>query len=309
MTQQTPQQNQGDMEAARAAFLADDDGREPEIIEGDEPEEPGEPEEPQGEPEPVDDVESRARALGWKPPTEWKGPPPAGGLVEDPAAFIASHERSNERLKNEVAELRGVLTRTETHIEALRRGYERQRERDLRDLEARIQAGVDAGDRNAVNSALKERDKLLAGDEPKPQPYDAQKDPAFHAWVETDDAAWYRTARPDDPRVIYAQAVGARLARQGVTPQTHRENYYLSLSAEVRRAFPDAQPTPRTEPEVETGRRTAAPQRQRRDPSKTKWSDLPASVRNDQQNQSMLRVLYKGDKDKFAQAWATTQEA
>ena len=248
-------------------------------------------------------AEDLARQRGWKSRDEWKGPVPQN-FVDDPEDFNRQYETSNPNL---VKQNKDLIERIERQERVFQQWLERQQEADRReqqrlasDIERRIADAVKLGDQNAAKSAIRDRDELTRSSQPQ---YDPNNDPAFKAWVSTDDAAWYResNADPNDPRVAYAQRVVApKLAQQGVNPQANPD-YYARISREINQAFgAPAKQAPARQPAVEGARRSAAP---RTKPKEPKWADLPRAVREDRDNAQILKSLYRGDKDKFAADW------
>lgn len=153
-----------------------------------EPEE--KPEAPKWSPE----AEHEARALGWKPASEWKGPQPPGGLIEDPSKYLERAETflPFRKQKERIAE----LERSVAGIEAASRAIMTRQKADFDAQMAKLQADK----LQAVSEADTDRFKALEKQERELQksadaaPKEPKADPHISAIAEwSADKEWFRT--------------------------------------------------------------------------------------------------------------------
>lgn len=123
----------------------------------------------EGAPTPEDNLETIAREMGWKPESEWKGEPPAGGFAS-PADYIRSQKAHSKNLEKEIRKLK---TDTDKRIQRMEQQSVKQREKEINDLHAEydywIKKAVKAGDEGRYEALTKERDEKVkeAKDEAK----------------------------------------------------------------------------------------------------------------------------------------------
>lgn len=148
------------------------------------------------------EVEQEARALGWKPPDEWKGDAPPSGIIDDPTRYL-------ERAEN-FAPFRKLK---EQNAEALRRieavaAKQMERERanhaaELASIKAQKAAAVETGDIEAYTALERKEDKLreAAPDAPKQTAVPDDHRSAIEQW--SVDKTWFKK----DPVMTQAAAV------------------------------------------------------------------------------------------------------
>ena len=218
------------------------------------------------------DVETRARAMGWKPRDEYRGPAGAWRTAE---VFVSKGENdlpilreSNRRMEQQIAAIkRGqeqaasvVLDMGERLRTADERAYKRAKER----LEAEREQAVEAGDKKAWRTAEAELEQLKA-DAPKPAPtrpapvVDVPPAPEAVAWA--DSEPWFKT----DP-VLCGAAQDAHTRLLNSHPELTLAQNLARVSRTVRAMYPEkfaheapAVPPEPAEPEENPRRSEASP--------------------------------------------------
>lgn len=146
--------------------------------------------------------EDEARELGWRPAEDFPGDKArfvdAKTFVERADTMLPIIKADRDKLKREMAELKRTMSQYVKHAEgAEQRAYERA----LKDLEAKHDEAVEAGDQVAARKALNEIRDLKPATVAPPEPeFDietARKE--LNAWVEEND--WYVL---DDAKRRYA---------------------------------------------------------------------------------------------------------
>lgn len=263
------------------------------------------------------EVERLAREMGWKPESEWKGDPPKGGFVAADE-FINRGERIipiiNGRLKRSEEE----KSRLSAELEAVKRDHadnvkriermskvalEQQREQLVSQYEARKEAAVETGDKDAFrqaqrdqNEALKKLDERLA--EPKEETEKKTKQPELPrdiqevvtGWITTN--SWYNT---DEEMQALANARHMKLLKE--KPGLSLSENLKEVRAYVAKRFPeafnsgtdadDAEP-PARRSAVEGGSRLAA-----NGSGKSVWAKVPAADRQIAENAGHLEWFLK----------------
>lgn len=150
------------------------------------------PEAPKWAPE----VEMEARALGWKPPEEWKGDAPPTGIIDDPARYLERAESFGpfRKLKEQNAE---ALRRIEA-VAARQLERERQQHQATLDrIKAEKIAAVEVGDVDKYK-ALETREDAIRKQAPAemaPQQAPSEEIAAIDAWRK--DRPWFGKDAPD----------------------------------------------------------------------------------------------------------------
>ena len=163
------------------------------------------------------EVQAEAEALGWIPPSRFKGDPArftdAEAYIEKGKEVLPILRATNEKLRNELVSVRKQSAETAAALKAAQTAIDNIEERHSaetaravararKDVKAQLAAASEAGDHagvaeltdqltqlNAVDTAAPPAKK--AADEPKPQ---VEIDPELQRWV-AEKAPWYGTDR------------------------------------------------------------------------------------------------------------------
>ncbi|MCR5876940.1 hypothetical protein [Phenylobacterium sp. J367] len=165
----------------------------PEHIEGEESQVVG-AEAQGGEQDQGPSVEDRALAMGWTPQGQFKGDP---AKWVDAETFVKRGEEFLPFLKANNARLEKALDRTRADLAKLAEHHsktaEREYQRALRDIEARIAEATAAGDAQGVMDAADELADLRADAKAGAKPAEQGPNEEFKAWQAENE--WYGTDR------------------------------------------------------------------------------------------------------------------
>lgn len=206
-------------------------------------------------------LEAVARDLGWKPPDEWKGAAPPGGLLDTPEKYITETMRRRnstiDKLRDEVRVANAGLARINTL-------QERAEQRALERLRAeKANAVAEADTERYAQLEKEEREMQEAHAAARQQPAAAVND-LVAAWQA--ENPWYDS---DPDRRAYADGVATQLReRQGLNGRALLD----AVTAKVEQFFagasvePELDPPPaprRAAPAVEAGGSRGVPANRR----------------------------------------------
>lgn len=188
-------------------------------------------------------VQSVARDLGWKPLAEWDRAPENW---RDAPEFL---KHTPQKVKALQESNRSLTERSKRNAQAAEAAIEEERRRTQLELQARIAAAAEAGDKDAAAQAA---EQLTRTNVPA----------ATAAWLSRN--TWFN----QDPEAqTLAKAVAERAARAGATTEEQLD----AAEAQVRKRFPEhfepaepaepparAQPEPREEVRLSEARQRAA---------------------------------------------------
>ena len=183
------------------------------------------------------DVETEARALGWKAPDEWKGEIPSG-YIDDPNRYLERAENFTpfRKLKEQNAEaLRKIEAVAARQVER-----ERQAHQDaLSKIKAEKVAAVEVGDIDAYKAADAREEALRkqAPDAPKPEAVPDNHRVAIEQWSVGKD--WFKR----DP--IMTQAAAVLYGQAQAEGLTDPQAILAKVDAEMAKRFTTlAKPAP-----------------------------------------------------------------
>lgn len=211
-------------------------------------------------------IEREARAQGWRPQDQFKGPEgawvDADTFVQRGKEIRGYMKRENEDLKRQLAAATSQVGEMKGTIEEIKKYHADMEERAIEAATARLKrerkAALAAGN-NELAADLEEDIEELR-DAPRLAPKPAEKKPetttetgqqklppefleAANAWQRQN--AWYVTNNPDyEDEIAYANGLAQRiLTRNDLTPQQR----FDLLDEKVKAMFPDRfEPAPRT---------------------------------------------------------------
>jgi hypothetical protein len=210
----------------------------------------------------AEEVEASARALGWKPQAEFRGPPdkwrPADQFMASAAnpAILANnfrvlsdryrtlettHRTTTQELKAQLSEATGMVgTLTERFRTVEQRAYDRAR----RELTAERDKAITEGDVARVRQLDTEVQELDAGkppakvETPKPtaaaQPTTQQLDPEIAAWSSRNP--WFFS---DADLAAAANGVSSALRANPATASLSVADHLVQVENTIKRTFPD----------------------------------------------------------------------
>lgn len=262
----------------------------------------------EGAPHVADDTEARARAQGWVPKEEFRGPPENW---RDAAAFVKRGEEEVPIMRERLRALERKLAEKDTQFTALERmtqvALQRQREQIVANYEAAMRGAAEVGDvqrydqlRNDMAQAVHQHDRRVHEQvEPATrQPQAAPNDPELAAWVQQN--TWFTR----DPALQHA-VIGEARALESQYPGMSVMETIRHAEQAVRRRYADRfGPTtppgdrPRAQP-FESGSRVASGGTRQRGAA-----DLPADIRRTGERfvkQGLFKDLNAYAKEYFAQ--------
>lgn len=190
---------------------------------------------------PVENIETEARKMGWRPKDEYKGNPDlwreADEFVQRGREILpivrANNEKleaNNEKLAKEIRELRQTITeQKEWNTRAERLSYERA----IKDVEARQREAVTLGDVEAFDKARDDLKAINKEVETKPEVQaNPADDPVLNAWI--GENKWYGT----DSELTEESIVVAEIVRRR-NPNLAGAEFLNEVAKRVRAAHPD----------------------------------------------------------------------
>lgn len=219
--------------------------------------------------EQVDDIEERARTMGWAPKEEFRGD--QRNWV-DAETFLERGEKSIPVLKERYRALETKFNEMEKTLKEFAKHHkevsDREYKRALEDIRKQKAEAVRLGDADAYEKAESQEDRLR---ESKPKAIEVKEDgvhPDWHDWVA--ENTWYtqdRTAK------ILADAVAQEMLQ--THSHLHGRAFFDAVKARVKQELPH---------KFENPRRKAAPAVEGAGGGKPKsngksYSDLPAEAR------------------------------
>lgn len=185
------------------------------------------------------DYEAEAKAMGWRPPTEFKGDPTklvdAKTYVERGETFIPFIKKDRDETKRELAELKRTVKQYAKHAEKVE---ERAYQRALADLQAKHDDAVETGDVAAARAVVREISDL-------PKPVEATDEPEFDTtqarkelfeWI--DDNDWYEA---DETKRRYADRQAEMMGPAAEWPEGNKA-WLAELGNRVARKFAEKKP-------------------------------------------------------------------
>lgn len=217
-------------------------------------------------------IEARARQMGWTPKDEFKGDPSkwrdAGEFVERGESLLPLVKAQNKRLEAKVAELEKT---TRDFAEHLSKTEQRAYDRAIADLRQQRKEALAAGDGDAFDKADEQIEKLRRDAEAKAakradKQADDGPDPVYTEWESRN--LWLKDAKMQ----AYAESAAEFLRKSGENA-TGAEFLEL-VTKEVKARFPEKFTNPRREgAQAVEGAAPAA-----RRGGKT-YADMPADAR------------------------------
>jgi hypothetical protein len=200
--------------------------------------------------EEVQEIEKKARRLGWVPKDEFRGDETrwidADKFVERGETEIPLMRNDISRLHKQIDEMQGTFKEfSEYHRQTEKRAYDRARA----DIEAEMKAAVSEGDLEKYDKANKELNDL----KPPPEQTNTQPvDPLFTQWHATNQ--WYNkdvwmTADADKVSNVLANS---RSDLQGI-------DLYNEVTKEIVKKYPESFSNPRRNEPDELGNPPSGP--------------------------------------------------
>lgn len=183
------------------------------------------PQEPQ-----VDPVEARAREMGWRPKEEFEGE--ATDFID--AAEFVRRQPLFEKIEHLSKELKRIKQGHELLVEHTKKLKDAEFKRAVQQLkDARKQAIAEGETERALayEEKLEEVEQMRSEYNEQAAQLDQPAEtehPAFASWRSKN--SWYGA---DEARTAYADALGRKLARQGMSPETVLEE----VTKAVRKEF------------------------------------------------------------------------
>lgn len=218
------------------------------------------------------EVEEQARAMGWAPKDDWRGPEEK--WVDAQTFVDRGKDRIpilNERIRHQsqqINELKATMAEFAGHYSTVqKKAYERAL-KDLKAAQAEAVAEGDTAKFSAVDQQI-EHLRMNPPSAPNVTPPDPSQDPVFQEWLS--DNKWYQT---DQELGMYAESVGNYIRQRN--PSLVGGGFLSEVTKEVKKRFPERfgvknRPVPTVE-----GARGANPK-----PSKGKsYNDLPADAKS-----------------------------
>lgn len=199
-------------------------------------------------------LETRARAMGWRPQDEYKGRQPwvsAAEFVDNGERIIPLMNERNRALTDNVAKLTKEIEDQRTTVAQMvamaRRAEKVGYAKAVRDLEAKRDSAIRDGDVDTVRAVDREIRDL--GPEPIEPPAPAapradQPDPVVAAWVRQNP--WFRNDKPAN-----AYAVGMLDTVKEENPDFSLEEQLAEVAKRVKADLPRLTPRRQAEPEDE----------------------------------------------------------
>lgn len=208
------------------------------------------------------EIEGRARAMGWRPKEEFRGPAdkwvPAEEFVRRGEEILPIVNAKNKRLEEEVSSLKSQLGETTTVIKDFRdqyqRGVDAAYKRGRADLEKEREAAVAEGDtakfkavqaqideldtehRQAVQPAAPSEQPRKDGQGDAPRKDGPQLDPYVHTWVA--ENPWFNSDSE-------ARAFASALDRDLMQSIPDIRDRLSAVKEKVRKRFPELFSNPR----------------------------------------------------------------
>lgn len=256
-----------------------------------------------------DEDVSRAKSMGWKPPSEWKGAPPKNGFMKARdyvergetvlpivRAELAKKDVELSKARKELADYKVEQAKVFERLSKMSaKALERQREQIEAKYETAIEAAAEVGDKAEVKRLRAEEKKVVKefdeAVEEKPELDEdkksgkatgnsAEENQIIDAWTKNND--WFND--DEDMRVIAVNYHGKLKQQQ---PDLTLEENLAKVRAYVAKKFPgefakddkpeddeqDDKPARRGSPVEGSGTRVAGVV------SRTAWSKLPEEAR------------------------------
>ena len=256
-----------------------------------------------------EDVEQRARAMGWVPQEDFRGDEERW---VDAETFLDRGENIMPILKERLskfekerelttAKLEKVTQNLEKFAEYHKQTYKRAYDNAFRDLEAKKREAVGAGDTDAYDKLQQEYEDLQKEvDDLRSQqaPEQVAESPVFQGWLS--ENSWYND---DQDMRYFVDALGANLQANQV--YTNDNDFYAELSRRAKLAFPHKFTNPKqvAPATVEGDTGTTEPIAT----GKT-WTDVPAEAKATYLE--MFSDIENFSKDDYAKDyWAQFEEA
>lgn len=239
-----------------------------------------------------DDMENKARKMGWLPQEEFKGDVakwrPAADYVERGESFIPIIKAENAKLHKEVdkakadaAEAKRLFTASQEAIAELQKFHTEDTARQVAKAKADLKAGIrDArkeGDSDREDELREQLDELTTAAAaappvaPAPKPSQPVVDPAFIDWRRDND--WFEQ---DDNKTALMLAAAARLRKDPANNTLVGKDFYERAAYEADTVL-NGRPNGR-QSKTDAGR--PRPQGGGEPPaSRRLYSDLPADAR------------------------------
>jgi hypothetical protein len=219
----------------------------------------------------VPEVEEQARAMGWAPEEDWRGPKEK--WVDAQTFVDRGKDRIpvlNERIKNQARqlnEMKATMAEFAGHYSSVQKNAYERAYRDIKQMQSQAVAEGDMQKYAELDSHL-EQMRANPPQAPQVAPPNPADDPVYQEWLS--ENKWYVT----DPQLgQYAETIGNYIRTQN--PNLHGADFLSEVASEVKKRFPErfgiqSRPVPTVE-----GARSAAPK-----PGKGKgYRDLPADAK------------------------------
>jgi hypothetical protein len=177
--------------------------------------------------------EDRALTMGWTPKAQFKGDPEkwvdAETFVKRGEEFLPFLKANNRRLEQALERTRSDLAKlAEFHSKTAEREYQRA----MKDIEAKIAEATAAGDTQGVMDAADELADLRADAKATAKPQASAEDETFEAWKA--ENPWYGE---DTAMTAAANAIGNELFNQGMSGKAQADEVTRRIKAEFPHKF------------------------------------------------------------------------
>lgn len=236
------------------------------------------------------EVEKHARILGWKPPAEWKGEPPARGFMsaEDYVAKFRDTPAENAKLRER---LDAIERETQQRLERMDRFYQERAKREMEALRQQQRRAVETGDVEEWERLEKQRE---AASQPQREPEQPRgPDPAVQEWKARN--GWFES----DPALRgAAMALADEAIAQGYAAPAAQLAYVERVMSE-RGLLPGAEkPKPKARVAVDDGPMMAAPRN-----AAPGWDRIPSEDRKMMMN-DIKSGIFRDKADAAKAYWA-----
>lgn len=196
------------------------------------------------------DIEEKARAEGWVPEDEWRGPKEQWTDAETfvkrgqelAPILAAKNKKLEQQLQDQEQKIAKLMSASEEFREIANKSIEKSKqERDaaIAKLQEQRKAGINEGDGQKVLEAEAQIEKLKTEGEKKPTVEATQEKWNQQAVKWAQDNPWYgiRSSEFDQEKRIYADGLSDLIMSELPHLKNDPEGYFKELSSRVEKRF------------------------------------------------------------------------